>query len=255
MASIDAARGATVHSHADRRSRLRDTWPLQWRHVGQLVAAYLALTAVFVGMGELITHPLKDSALVRRDLRIEQWFADHRTAGLNRASFWGSQLSETGTKIVVTAVVGIAVLVLCKRWYEALLIAVPLILEAAAFLTITLIVGRPRPDVPRLDGSPVGSSFPSGHTAAAACYAGVVVVLVLHHHRRWVWGVGLAVVAAITAIVGWARMYRGMHHLTDVVAGALLGTVAVVVATVIVRRAEHARQPAAGDPAPVAPAR
>jgi len=252
MASIDAARGATVHVHEGHR--LRDTWPLQWRHVGQLVAAYVALTAVFVGMGELITHPLKDSALVRRDLRIEQWFADHRTAGLNRVSFWGSQLSETGTKIVVTALVGIAVLVLFKRWYEALLIAVPLVLEAAAFLTITLIVGRPRPDVPRLDGSPVGSSFPSGHTAAAACYAGIVVVLALHHRRSWVWAVGLAVVAAITAIVGWARMYRGMHHPTDVVAGALLGTLAVIVATIIVRRAERSRRVDARDPAPVASA-
>ncbi len=255
MASIDAARGATVHSHTDRRTRLRDTWPLHWRHVGQLVAAYVALTAVFVGIGELITHPFEDSALVRRDLRIEQWFADHRTAGLNRASFWGSQLSETGTKIVVTALVGIAVLVLFKRWYEALLIAVPLVLEAAAFLTITLVVGRPRPDVPRLDGSPVGSSFPSGHTAAAACYAGIVVVVALHHHHRWIWSVGLAVVAAITATVGWARMYRGMHHLTDVVAGAQLGTVAVVVATVIVRRAEQTRRSRSGDPVPVAPAR
>ncbi len=250
MTSTDAARGPTAHAHVG-GERLRDTWPLHWAHAGHLVAAYVVITAAFVGIGELLTHPLKGSGLVRTDLRIEQWFADHRTRGLNRASFWGSQLSETGTKIVVTALVGIVVLVLFRRWYEALLIAVPLVLEAAAFLTITLIVGRPRPAAPRLDGSPVGSSFPSGHTAAAACYAGIVVVLVLHHHRRWVWTVGLAVVAAVTAAVGWARLYRGMHHLTDVVAGALLGTIAVVVATAILRRAEREHERSAGDGAPV----
>ena len=37
------------------------------------------------------------------------------------------------------------------------------------------------------------------------------------------------------AIVGLARVYRGMHHLTDVVAGALLGIGSLLVATVATR--------------------
>ena len=37
------------------------------------------------------------------------------------------------------------------------------------------------------------------------------------------------VVVVVPVIVAWARTYGGMHHLTDVVGGALLGVVCVVV--------------------------
>ena len=53
-------------------------------------------------------------------------------------------------------------LVVWRRWLEPLVVAVPLIVEAAAFITITFIVRRPRPDVPRLEGSPVDSIVPVG---------------------------------------------------------------------------------------------
>ena len=233
--AIDTRASGDGRAHA----RVRDTWALRWADGGRLVATYAALTAAFVGIGLLLTHPLKASALVRLDGRIERWFVPRRTSTWNSLSWLGSQLSETTTKVVVTAIVCIVLLLVYRRWYEALLVAVPLIVEAAAFLTITVIVGRPRPDVPRLDGSPVGSSFPSGHTAAAACYAGVVVVLFLHTHRRWLRGSAVAAVIAVTAIVGVARMYRGMHHLTDVVAGALLGTLSVLFCVAIVQRAQR----------------
>ncbi len=43
-------------------------------------------------------------------------------------------------------------------------------------------------------------------------------------------------------IVGVARMYRGMHHLTDVIAGVVLGVASVVLVTVILCRAEDRRR-------------
>ena len=39
--------------------------------------------------------------------------------------------------------------------------------------------------------------------------------------------VSVVVVVAVVVIVGWARTYAGMHHLSDVIAGAILGLVAV----------------------------
>lgn len=237
MASTEAAHRATRY-HREHGERLRDTWPLRWSDGGRFVAAYVAMTAAFCGMGFLLTGPLDGSGVVRLDDRIERWFADRRTPGWNSVSWWGSHLSETGTKIVITTLVCIALLVVCKRWFEALLVAVPLLLEAACFLTITLIVRRPRPDVPHLDGSPVDTSFPSGHTAAAVCYAGIAIALAVRTRHRWLPALIGVLVAIVTAIVGVARMYRGMHHLTDVLAGALLGVTAVVVATYLLRRAE-----------------
>lgn len=236
---MSASSAATT---SEPHARLRDTWPLHRRQLGLLAAAYVAITAAFVGLGLLLTGPLDDSGLQRTDDRLERWFVDRRTPTWNSISWCGSMLAETTTKVVLTAIVCGFLLRRCRRWYEAAIVAVPLILEAAAFLTITLIVGRPRPDVPRLDGSPVNSSFPSGHTAAALCYGAIVVVVALHSRRgrrARVW-FGGAVVALVTVTVGLARMYRGMHHLSDVVAGVLLGAVSVVASVVILARTPEA---------------
>jgi len=124
-----------------------------------------------------------------------------------------------------------------RRWREPLMVAVPLVLEAAAFITITFIVRRPRPDVPRLDESPVDTAFPSGHVAAAMCYGAIVIVALWRTRHRWIPVLLAVFVLAVTVIVGWARMYRGMHFLSDVIAGFVLGLASVLTAWWILDRA------------------
>jgi undecaprenyl-diphosphatase len=128
-------------------------------------------------------------------------------------------------------------LVVWKRWLEPLVVCVALILEALTFITVTTLVGRPRPDVPHLDTSPVGSSYPSGHTGAAVAYSAIVVVLLWHTRRRWIRVLSIAVVAILPVLVGLARLYRGMHFFTDVVFGALLGGASVIAAVTVLTRA------------------
>lgn len=231
---------ATAASSSHPHERLRDTWPLHRRQLGRLAAAYVLITGTFVAIGLLITGPLDGSSVQRTDDSVERWFVAHRTPTWNSLSWWGSMLSETSTKVVLTSIVCLWLVVRYRRWFDAALIAVPLVLEAAAFLTTTLIVGRPRPNVPRLDSSPVGSSFPSGHTAAAVCYVAIAVVMARHCSRRWLVWLGCSLVAIVTVAVGLARMYRGMHHLSDVVAGVVLGAVSVLVTIAILDRSPEA---------------
>ncbi len=225
----------------NRPERLRDTWPIQWQDVGLLFACYAALTAVWSGLGWTIVELADDTEPVRTDQRIASWFVERRTPTLDDWSLVGSFLAETITKIIVTAIVVVVLLWLVKRWLDALVVAVPLILEAMVFISVTWIVGRPRPTVPRLDESPVDSSFPSGHAAAGACYVAMAVVVFWHTRNRWIRALAVVVTVAAPLIAGAARMYRGMHYLTDVVGGVLLGTVSVVVATLILCRAEDRR--------------
>jgi membrane-associated phospholipid phosphatase len=229
-----------IDSGADHR-RIRETWPIHWPDLGLLLACYAAMVAAWSAVGFVVVDLLDDTAIGRADVRIANWLADRRTPSRDDISHIGSLLSETGTKIVLTAIVGLVLLYVFKRWLEPLIIAVSLILEAMVFITTSVIVGRSRPDVVRLDGSPVGTSYPSGHVAAAACYAAMALV-VFWHTRRW-WPRALAVVltVAVTFAVALARMYRGMHFLTDVVAGALLGIASVIVVTRILCRAEERR--------------
>jgi membrane-associated phospholipid phosphatase len=73
-------------------------------------------------------------------------------------------------------------------------------------------IGRARPDGEQRRSN---SSFPSSHAAnafALACVLG----------RRW--RRGLPVFVALALLVAFSRMYLNRHFLSDVVAGALIGT-------------------------------
>ena len=232
-------------------TRLRDTWLVRRSEALALGAFYVAFTAIWFVVGWLLTHPLKNSWIVHTDQSVSEWFVRQRTPGLNSLSFVGSMLSDSVVKIVVTAIVAIVTLIVWKRWLEPLMVTVALILEALCFITITTLVNRPRPDVPRLDTSPVGSSYPSGHTGAAVAYSAIVVVIFWHTRRRWVRALAAAFAVILPACVALSRLYRGMHFLTDVFFGALLGAASVTATAFVLRRAAERRHEVVGvaDPA------
>jgi len=219
------------------KQRLRDTWLIHKHEAAVLGLLYVTMTAVWFSFGWLLTRPLKNSAIVHNDQSMSEWFVPHRTPRLNSLSFIGSMMSDTFVKIIVTAIIAIVMLIIWKRWLEPLMVVVPLILEAMTFITVTWLVGRPRPDVPHLDTSPVGSSYPSGHTAAAVAYSAIAVVIFWHTRRTWVRALVATIAALVPIMVGLARMYRGMHFFTDVIFGALLGGTSVVASTIVLRNA------------------
>jgi membrane-associated phospholipid phosphatase len=202
--------------------------------LGLLFAGYLVLVTVWVMAGMVVTE---SPTVVDRDRSVAQWLVERRTPALDTWSLIGSWMAESVVKVVATALLAFLMWRAWKRWREPVMMVVPLVVEAAAFITVTHLVKRPRPDVGQLDTSPVGSSFPSGHVGAAAAYGAVVVIVYWHTRNRWARGTAVVVTAAIPVIVGLARMYRGMHYLSDVIAGLLLGVASVAVAWWFVDRA------------------
>jgi membrane-associated phospholipid phosphatase len=222
-------------------SGLRATWILGRHEWGLFALSYGVLVAVGTVVGLLLKGPFDDTSVVRLDRRIAAWFAAQRTPNLNRYTVWGSDLADTFIKIAATAVIALVLLWIWRRWLEPLVLVMSLALEAAVFITVTTIVGRPRPDVERLEGSPVNSGFPSGHTAAAAAYTALAVVIIWHTDRRWLQYLVVAASALVTAVVGLSRMYRGMHYFTDVVAGVAIGAASVAIAATILLHAQQRR--------------
>jgi membrane-associated phospholipid phosphatase len=227
--------------------RMRTSWLLRRHEAGVLAAIFLAFTLAWFVFGWLLTRSLAHSWIVRLDRSVANWFVERRTPGLNSLSFVGSMMADTVVKVVVTALVALVMLIRWRRWLEPLMVVVPLVLEATCFITVTTLVDRPRPDVPRLDSSPVGSSFPSGHMAAAVVYSAIVVVIFWHTRNRWIRSTAVAFGVLLPVFVGFSRMYRGMHYLTDVTMGALLGGASVVATALVLRTAARRYEQPAED--------
>jgi membrane-associated phospholipid phosphatase len=189
-----------------------------------LLACAVVLLVALVGLGWLLSKVLGHDAVGRGDADISRWLAGHRNRDLNEVTGVTTEIGGTLT-ITVLAVLAVAVAAFVwRRWREPMLVAVAVAGEVAIFVTVTLLVDRQRPPVGHLDPAPPTSSFPSGHTAAAVALWGALAVLASERARSaLVRGLFIALAVAVPLVVAASRMYRGMHYLTDVLGGLLLG--------------------------------
>jgi membrane-associated phospholipid phosphatase len=130
------------------------------------------------------------------------------------------------------AVVAVVVLFARRQRRLALWAATTVLVGSLLGFTIKLVVSRSRPSLPDAVDEAIGYSFPSGHALNSFVIIGVLallaVPLVARRWRPFVW----AVAAAAVGLVGFARVGLGVHYVSDVVAGWLLGA-GLIAATVV----------------------
>jgi undecaprenyl-diphosphatase len=189
------------------------------------------------GIGYLLTRPLHDTAFERWDESVVRSFAGHRAALGDTVTHWMTFGAETYTVIGIGLVFFVGMRVRLHRWRESLFLLAAVLGEVTIFVCSTLVIDRSRPPVPHLDDAPPTSSFPSGHMAAAVTLYGALALIALSSSRRpWLRAFAVTVAVVVPICVGLARLYRGMHYPTDVLAGALLGMIWLTISAVVVLR-------------------
>jgi len=124
-------------------------------------------------------------------------------------------------RVVTTA----AAALLLWRGRRRLALWTLLTIWGAALLGVLLktLVGRARPDLVDAVATAPGRSFPSGHALNSMVGCAVLLLLVTPLLRRPWRVVAIAVAILIPLVVAFARVGLGVHYLSDVVAGQLLG--------------------------------
>jgi len=194
--------------------------------VGAVLAAFVLVEALLLGLGLLVTRVLDDSALEEQEVAFTEEVLTSRTPLWDDLTRYGSLLGATATVVALTAA-GCLVLALRRHGPRLpLFLAVAVVGETLLFLLASALLDRVRPPIPQLDVAPPTSSFPSGHTAASiALWVGLALGLARtrpgHRLRLLVWT--LAVVVPLVVLL--SRLYRGMHWPSDVVASVLFTVV------------------------------
>jgi membrane-associated phospholipid phosphatase len=214
------------------------------------VAPMVAWCLVVVGIGWMLTDgPLKELGTTEDSV--------NRSLASSRTSFWdavtlvfswmGATVSIVSLCLVVVALVWWRV----KEWWFAVVPLIAISLQASVFLITTLLINRERPDVEKLDDSPPTSSYPSGHTGAATALYFTLALMALRIPNPVLRRVVVGVCLAIPFCVASARLYRGMHHVSDLLVAIVHGTVAAVLAWCWLRRSDasdsHARVAGPGE--------
>jgi undecaprenyl-diphosphatase len=187
-----------------------------------LTVGLLATIAAGIVIGVLAYMMRTQTGLIEADRFVEHW-TDPRMTSTSVATL--KVLTVLGTTAAVV-LVGVATAAYALwRWRSR---AIPMFLAiviGGQLVLSNLIKGavqRVRPDLRPLAGFS-GPSFPSGHaTAAAATFGAIAIVLGRDGtSRRRMMLAGMAVCIAVA--VACSRVFLGVHWLTDVIGGLILG--------------------------------
>jgi undecaprenyl-diphosphatase len=136
-------------------------------------------------------------------------------------------VSFLGSPAVVTTlcVLAIGVFLYFRQARTAALLAITMVGMAALDITLKLAFHRPRP-VAYFGPAPTTYSFPSGHAMGSFCFYGVLAAIFAARtkERRTKWCIW-AGAALLIGMIGFSRIYLGVHYPSDVIAGYCAGAV------------------------------
>lgn len=186
-----------------------------------LTLLLIAFVYVFFLFAGTVQDIITTESLVAADIRLANFLYVFREAELIKFSLWVTLLGQW--QIIVSSAMVISALL--WLWRKRIYILPFWVSVAGSYLFTSLgkvLFHRPRPEVAYyLENS---SSFPSGHAAMAVAFYGFITYILFRLLKNWktktnILFVGLIVILAI----GLSRLYLGVHYLSDVWGGYLLG--------------------------------
>lgn len=199
--------------------------------LGWAAAVGLACFAAFVVLAVLIRTGW--TPLVHLDRRVAADLHDNALAHPGQLRAWRDVSSVFAPNVLrIAAAVAAAILLLWKRAVRpALVLAIAVVGTYVLSSASKVIVDRNRPRFAHAIAHAAGQSYPSGHALTSFVALAAVLLVCSSRIRRYVVAPGVLIVVA----VGYSRMILGVHYLSDVVGGWLLGAAWIGLVALVLR--------------------
>ncbi len=191
---------------------------------GGLILTVCLLIAFVVALvvGVLLDMVNTGTGLGSWDDDVAQWGAREATAGSVRVLTVVTALGDTVVVLLALLVTGLVDFLRFRRTAVFAFLAVVFLGEKLLANGLKEVIDRGRPDVAQLVGW-AGPSFPSGHAAAAAAVWPAIALILGRGRSRTTRALLAGAAALVTVGVAASRALLGVHWLTDILAGLVIG--------------------------------
>jgi membrane-associated phospholipid phosphatase len=187
-----------------------------------LVAGLGVLLVTAFVVGAVFDMVDRNSGLASWDRAVADWGSRNATSWSTDALDLLTELGATTTLLVIVVAVAGFDVARNRNFDVALFLGVVVAGVTLINNGLKWLVDRDRPDVTHLVETS-GSSFPSGHSAAAAATWFALALVIARHWSRRGRATAAAIASLICVAVAASRALLGVHWLTDVVAGLVVG--------------------------------
>lgn len=207
---------------------------------GQALGLSLTIQLTALGLaglafGSVLQDVVGRDGLNRFDGRFTVYVVGHRAGWLTAIMRGTSLLGSTVVLVPMILAYGLQAKRRGECWRPLVILGVAQLGAIALYDLIKPLVGRPRPAVGQLAATASGYAFPSGHTTQTTAVLGALAYLSAASVTAWrakvtIW----AAVVVVALLVGFSRIYLGVHWATDVLGGYALGALWLTVLLITV---------------------
>ncbi|MBU1642426.1 LssY C-terminal domain-containing protein [bacterium] len=190
-----------------------------------LSIALIYLVILFAGLVEdLITS----EPVVAADIRVASLMSIFRTERLTDIFIWITLLGKS--QVILAFITTAALLLFIWRKYNYILPLFIAVIGSGVFAFLgKMAIHRPRPEMAVY--AEEYFSFPSAHATIALSFYGFLAYLVLRRLSSWKSKVNMFFISALFIMaIGLSRIYLGVHYISDIWSGYLIGAMWLLIA-------------------------